>query len=105
MDYPSILSWIQSGGVIAALVFTAYEVRARKRALNFRNYLDGIGGFIQDTKLLVENKDLQALYCYSLDDIDSTYEHLSEAQRSRVHYATQSWRGAKPSGLLRKSAG
>ncbi len=86
LDSTAVLNWIQSGGVLAALIFTALEVRARRKEQHFRNYLDGIGGFIEDTRLLVENKDLHSLYNYSSEDIAKSYEELSDAQKSRVHY-------------------
>jgi hypothetical protein len=85
-DASSISDWIQAAGVMAALVFTALEVRSRKKEQQFSNYLAGIGGFIDDTRLLVENKNLQGLYDYSREDLRETYHELSEVQRTRVHY-------------------
>jgi hypothetical protein len=85
-DSTVILNWVQTLGVLVALGITAYEIRARRKEQHFRNYLDGIGGFIDDTKLLVENKDLHGLYHYTLDDIMATYSELSDVQKARVHY-------------------
>ncbi|MBI2186153.1 MAG: hypothetical protein HYU37_03390 [Acidobacteria bacterium] len=85
-DASMISDWIQAIGVTAALVFTAMEFRARKKEQHFRNYLDGIAGFIDDTRMLVEIKDLHGLYDYSTADITASYPELSDVQRTRVHY-------------------
>jgi len=85
-DSAAMLNWVQTVGVLVALAITSYEIRARRREQHFRNYLDGIVGFIDDTKLLVENKELHALYNYSPVEITAAYPELSDEQRSRVHY-------------------
>ncbi len=86
IDWTMILSLIQSIGVMTALVFTAYEMHSRRKEQQFRNYLDGIAGFVNDTKLLIENTALQGLYNYTTEDIMQAYEDLSDAQKARVHY-------------------
>jgi len=86
IDWTMILSLIQSIGVITALFFTAYEIRRRRKEQQFRNYLDGISGFVDDTKLLIENTKLQGLYNYTTENITQVYEDLTDAQRARVHY-------------------
>lgn len=85
-DSTTILNWVQTVGVLVALGVTAYEIWARRREQQFRNYLDGIVGFIDDTKVLVDHKELHGLYEYSPDDISATYPELSPGQKSRVHY-------------------
>ena len=70
---------------MAALVFTALEVRSRKKEQQFSNYLAGIGGFIDDTRLLVENKDLQrsSEFRWTLQWVtgDYTPEFIAEVNR------------------------
>jgi hypothetical protein len=82
-----ILNAIQTIGVIGALGFTGFEVYRSNRAQRFRNYLDHMTVFFDATKLLVENKDLHALYEYSPVDITAqSYDDLTADQKSRVHY-------------------
>lgn len=69
---------------MAALIFTAIEFRGKRKEQHFRNYLDGIKGFIDDSRFFLENSDLHALYTYSPDEITATYEELSEVQRRRA---------------------
>lgn len=85
-DSTAVLNWVQTIGVLVAMGVTAFEIRARRKEQHFRNYLDGIGGFIDDTKLLVEHKELHALYEYSPDDIAASYAELSDDQTARAHY-------------------
>ena len=83
----TILNWAQTVGVLAALVFTGYELRRRTREQRFRNYLDHMEVFFDATKLLVENKELHSLYNYSITNIPaSSYDELTPDQKSRVHY-------------------
>lgn len=85
-DSTTVLNWVQTVGVLVALSVAGYELWARRREQHFRNYLDGIVGFIDDTKLLVEHPELHALYNYSPVEIAATYPELTDEQRSRVHY-------------------
>ncbi len=77
---------LQSLGVIAALFFTGLEIRARTREQRFRNYLDGIAGFVQFARLMVEKPQLHALYQYSAKELNKTYEQLTVEEKARVHY-------------------
>jgi len=82
-----LLDVIQTIGVVAALVFAAWEIRARVREQRFRNYLDSISGFVDLGKLMVENPDLHALYEYSTIDWEKKeYEELSPREKALVHY-------------------
>jgi hypothetical protein len=82
-----VLNWVQTVGVILAIGATWFEIRARRKEQHFRNYLDGIAGFIDDTKLLVEHKELLPLYDYSDVDIQAKhYSELDDGQKTRVHY-------------------
>ena len=76
----------QTLAVLAALFFTGWEFRTRAREQKFRNYLDGISGFVSLAAIMVEKAELHGLYDYSSDDLAKTYEQLSPAQRARVHY-------------------
>ena len=80
------LSLVQTVGVIAALLFTGYEVCTRKREQRFRNYLDAISGSVDLAKLMVQNTDLHALYEYSSEESNKTYQDLTPAEKARVHY-------------------
>src|SRR6266508_1923020 len=77
---------LQTVAVLAALLFTGWEFRARAREQKFRNYLDGISGFVNLAGMMVEKPELHALYCYSSDELTKTYEQLSPDQKARVHY-------------------
>ncbi|HOZ48365.1 MAG TPA: hypothetical protein PK468_17275 [Candidatus Hydrogenedentes bacterium] len=77
---------LQTVAVVAALVFTGWEIRARRREQRFRNYLDGMAGFVDLAKLMVEKPDLHGIYDYSDRNIDGDYGGLTPEQRARVHY-------------------
>jgi hypothetical protein len=83
---PTCTDILQTVAVVAALVFTGWEIRGRAHEQKFRNYLDGMSGFIDLARLMVEKPELHALYEYSSEDICKTYEELSPEQKSRVHY-------------------
>ena len=77
---------IQSVGVIAALLFTGWEMHKRTREQRFQNYLTGMGGFFELARLMVEKPELHSLYEYSAADLTKTYEQLSPDERAKVHY-------------------
>ncbi len=85
-NFREFLPLVQTVGVIAALTFTAFEVRGRKRELRFRNYLDAISGSLDLSKLMINSSDLHALYDYSPKDLNKSYGDLSAGERARVHY-------------------
>ena len=85
----SDLGWtdmIQSVGVIAALLFTGWEMHKRTREQKFQSYLSGMSGFVDLAHLMIENSELHSLYEYSPTDLSKTYEQLSSGERARVHY-------------------
>jgi hypothetical protein len=86
MNANLILSWAQTLGVVAALLFTAYELHSRTREQKFRNYVDATSGALDLARLMVENKDLQALYTDSPDDSSKTYNDLTPDEKTRVLY-------------------
>jgi len=77
---------IQSIGVIAALLFTGWEMHRRTREQRFQNYLASISGFADLARLMVEKPELHSLYEYSTVDLTKTYEQLSSDERAKVHY-------------------
>jgi hypothetical protein len=77
---------VQSIGVIAALLFTGWEMRTRAREQKYRNYLDAVSGFVNLASLMVERPSLQAIYEYSPNDLAKTYEQLSPEERAQVNY-------------------
>jgi hypothetical protein len=77
---------VQAVGVIAALLFTGYEFRARAKEQRFRNYLDAMAGFAETQVLMVQTPVLQALYEANAEDITAEYSELSPEQKTRVHY-------------------
>ena len=86
MNAPTWTDIIQTIAVVGALLYTAFEVRSRRKELRFRNYLDAISGFVELAKLMVEKPELQALYAYSKDDITSDYQSLTPEQKARINY-------------------
>jgi hypothetical protein len=83
------LYWVdfaQTTALFGALLFTAFEFRARKRELRFRNYLDGISGFNDLAKLMIERTELHALYNYTPVDLPGEYDDLTAEEKSLVHY-------------------
>ncbi len=83
------LKWtdvIQSVGVIAALLFTGWEMHKRTREQKFASYVAGMSGFVDLARLMVEKPELQSLYEYSPTDLTKTYEQLSPDERAKVHY-------------------
>jgi len=77
---------IQTVGVIAALAFTGYEVYSRKAEQQFRNYLDGISGFRDLTRMIVEREELQCLYDYTATDYCDPYKNLSDKKKTLVNF-------------------
>ena len=77
---------LQTVAVVAALLFTAWEMRARVREQRFRNYLDAISGFLNLSNLIIEKPEIHALYEYSKQDLTRTYEQMSSEEKTRVHY-------------------
>jgi hypothetical protein len=86
MNNPTWTDILQTVAVVAALLFTGWEMRARRREQRFRNYLDAISGFVNLATLMVEKKELHAIYEYSDRDIKKTYDQLSSDEKARVHY-------------------
>jgi len=86
MNQPNWTDILQTIGVITALLFTGWEMRARTREQRFRNYLDGIAGFVEFARLMVEKPQLHALYEYSAKELNKTYEQLTVEEKARVHY-------------------
>ncbi len=85
----SDFSWLdlaQTGVLFGGLLFTAWEFRVRAREQQFRNYLDGIAGFLDISKLMVEMSELHDLYEYSPRKLTRSYEDMSPEERSQVHY-------------------
>lgn len=90
MNDPSWTDIIQTIAIIAALIFTAYEMRARTREQRFANYLTAIAGSVDLAKLMVEHRELHAVYEYSPTDWPVTeYQKLTPEQKSMVHYCDQ----------------
>jgi hypothetical protein len=77
---------IQAVGVIAALLFTGYEFRARAKEQRFKNYLDAMASFAETQVLMVQTPVLHALYEANAQDITAEYSELSPEQKIRVHY-------------------
>ncbi|HYU09141.1 MAG TPA: hypothetical protein VEK77_07170 [Gemmatimonadales bacterium] len=86
MNTPIWTDVAQTLAVLAALFFTGWEFRARAREQKFRNYLDGISGFVNLAAIMVEKAELQGLYDYTSEELTRNYQQLSAAQRARVHY-------------------
>ena len=87
MNTPSWTDILQTVAIVAALLFTGWELRSRSRELKFRNYLDGISGFVDLAKLMVENQHLQSLYDYSQADWhEEAYSTLTPDRRALAHY-------------------
>ena len=76
----------QSIAVLGALIIAVIEVRKSVREQRFRNYLDSMSGFLYLSKLMVENKNLHGLYDYSTKDLTKSYNQLSGAEKTRIHY-------------------
>ena len=86
MNDPTWTDIIQTVAIVAALIFTGLEMRARRHEQKFRNYLDAISGFVSLAMLMVENQELHALYESSDRDIKKTYDQLSPNEKARVNY-------------------
>ena len=86
MNNPFWTDILQTVAVVAALLFTAWEIRARTREQKFRNYLDAISGSVDLAKLMVERQELHAIYDYSKTDITRNYNQLSPDEKARAHY-------------------
>lgn len=84
------MSWtdiIQTVAIVVALLFTAWEIRARTREQRFSNYVTAISGSVDLAKLIVENPQLHALYDYSAADWGNRdYAHLNSTERAMVLY-------------------
>jgi len=68
------------------LFFTAYEVRQRRKQDRFGHYVRFLSTYAESIKLLVEHRDLHALYEYSSEDCLKTYPELTPEEKSRAHY-------------------
>ena len=83
-------SWtdvVQTVAIVAALLFTAWELRSRTLELRYRNYLDAISGSVDLAKLLVENTNLHAIFEYSnIDWTERSYAELTPDKKAMVHY-------------------
>jgi len=86
MNNPNWTDIIQTVAIVIAILFTGLEIRAKRQQEKFRNYLDAISGFMNLETLMIERKELHALYEYSDKDIKKTYEQLSPDEKARVHY-------------------
>jgi hypothetical protein len=86
MNNPNWTDIIQTVAIVLAILFTGLEIRAKRQQEKRRNYLDAISGFMNLETLMIERKELQALYEYSDKDIKKTYEQLSLDEKARVHY-------------------
>ena len=86
MDTPSWTDILQTAAVVAALMFTGWEIRSRAREQKFRNYLDAISRSVDLAKLMVERAELHGIYDYSSEDVDKCYGDLSPEEKARVNY-------------------
>jgi len=78
--FQTIQSVCVVGGLMLAgfgLFFTAYEVRQRRKQDRFGHYVRFLSTYAESIKLLVEHRDLHALYEYSSEDCLKTYPELT----------------------------
>jgi hypothetical protein len=86
MNGPQWTDILQTVAVVAALLFTGWEIRSRSREQRFRNYLDAISGFLNLSTLMIEKTELHGLYDYSEEAMERTYQQMNPDERARIHY-------------------
>jgi hypothetical protein len=77
---------IQSVGVIAALLFTSWEMYSRRREQRFQSYLTGMTSFVDLARLMIERPELHDLYQDSDTNLTKTYEQMSPQEKAKIHY-------------------
>ena len=86
MDNPNWTDLIQTVGIVAALLFTAWEMRTHTREQKLQSYLNAIAGSVDLAKMLLENPQLHGLYNYSPQDWTKSYEEFDANEKSLIHY-------------------
>jgi hypothetical protein len=87
MNDPSWTDVLQTIAIVLALIFTAWEMRARTREQKFHTYMDAILNSVDLAKLMIEKPELHALYDYSATDwTKQEYGQLNSEEKALVHY-------------------